>query len=182
MAKKKVLIGITASIAAYKAYDVIRALQKAEYDVRCMVSSDGLRFINKLTLEALLQECVYADLFGEYPDKRAVHIHLAEWADVIAIVPASADIIAKSACGIADDIVLSTLLASQAKVVFAPAMHSNMWQDTRTRKNVDTLTNLGISFVGPSDGTLSDGSHGVGHIAEVELIVQAIKNATSVAS
>jgi phosphopantothenoylcysteine synthetase/decarboxylase len=182
MAGKKILIGITASISAYKTYDVIRALQKEDYEVRCMVSPDGVRFINTLTLEAILQNVVYTDLFGNYPDKRAVHICLAEWADVIAIVPASADIIAKAACGIADNIILSTLLASKAQVLFAPAMHTHMWRHVQTQKNVDTLQGLGISFVGPIEGALSDRTQGVGHIASVETIVGAIKKATTVAT
>jgi phosphopantothenoylcysteine decarboxylase / phosphopantothenate---cysteine ligase len=179
MKKKKILIGITASIAAYKAYDLIRVLQKEGAQVKCMATKDAMRFINKTTLEALLKDRVFDDLFGDYADKQAVHIALAEWADSILIMPASADMIAKCSCGIADDIVLATLLATHARVYFVPAMHSNMWTHAITQKNVETVKNMGATFIGPDTGILSDGTRGVGHIAASEEIIATLKSALS---
>lgn len=173
--KKNILIGITGSIAAYKTYDVIRSLKKAGYAVRCVVSSGGRHFVNKLTLETILHENVYVELFGEYVEKKAVHIPLADWADVIAVVPATADIMAKMACGIADELLLSVVLASHARIVCAPAMHSNMWLNPITQENVAKLKKCGFSFVGPVEGALSDGTTGVGHIASQDAIVAAIE-------
>ncbi len=171
---KKILIGITASIAAYKAYDLIRHLQKQGAIVRCMVTNDGMQFVNKVTLQALLQDEVHCDLFGDYTQKRAVHISLSDWADVVCVVPATADFIAKSAVGIADNLVLSTLLATKAKLIFAPAMHSNMWLHPMTQSNVEKLKSFGAEIVVPETGTLSDGTEVVGHIAPLDDIVSAI--------
>lgn len=174
MKGKNILIGITASIAAYKAYDLIRYLQKHGASVRCMVTPEGMQFVNKMTLQALLQDEVYSDLFADYAQKRAVHIDLSEWADALCIVPATADALAKTAVGIADNVLLATLLATQAKILFAPAMHSNMWVHPATQSNIDTLKARGAEIVVPATGTLSDGTEGVGHIASLDDIVQAI--------
>lgn len=180
MKGKKILVGISASIAAYKAYDVIRFFQKEGAHVRCMVTKDGLRFISKTTVEALVQECLFDDLFGDYPNKQAVHIALAEWAEAVVIIPASADILAKYACGIADNIVLATLLATPAKQYWVPAMHTNMWSHAMTQKNVVAIKKLGATFIGPETGMLSDGTQGVGHIAAVEEIVSTLKTDLSI--
>jgi phosphopantothenoylcysteine decarboxylase/phosphopantothenate--cysteine ligase len=174
MKNKNILIAITASISAYKAYDVIRHIQKRGGNVRCIVTEDGMQFVNKLTLEALLQNQIYSDPFGDYVEKRAIHIALAEWADVVCVVPATADCIAKTVVGIADDIVLSTLLATCAKKIFAPAMHTNMWLNPITQANVEKLKSLGVHIVTPAEGSLSDGTQGVGHIAPLEDIARAI--------
>jgi len=179
---KNILIGITASIAAYKSYDLVRFLQKKGANVRCMVTKDGMQFVNKITLQALLQDEVYSELFSDYSEKRAVHISLSDWADVVCIVPATADFLAKAVVGIADNIVLSTLLATKAHTVFAPAMHSNMWLHPVTQANVEKLKQLGTNIVTPATGALSDGTEGVGHIASLEDIVCAIEKSLSQAS
>ena len=124
--EKKILIGITASIAAYKTYDAIRFFRKEGARVRCMISADANYFVSPVTIEALTGERVYDDLFKSYSLGRAVHIDLAEWADIVCVVPATADMLAKAAAGICDDIVLATVLAAKAHVVYATAMHYNM--------------------------------------------------------
>jgi phosphopantothenoylcysteine decarboxylase/phosphopantothenate--cysteine ligase len=172
---KKVIVGISGSIAAYKSYDLIRALQKENVDIRCVVTDAGMQFVNKLTLESLLQDSIYTDLFGDYPEKRAIHIALAEWADLVMIVPASADIMAKAAVGLADDLLSSIMLATQAKIVLVPAMHSNMWNHPCTQENVKKLETRGYSFIGPAMGMLADGSHGIGHISSLETILETMK-------
>ncbi|MBU1864334.1 MAG: bifunctional 4'-phosphopantothenoylcysteine decarboxylase/phosphopantothenoylcysteine synthetase, partial [Candidatus Omnitrophica bacterium] len=114
----KILVGITGSIAAYKVYDLIRLLRRNGAEVRCVVTHAGMHFVNKLTLETLLNHRIYTDLFDEYADKRAVHVPLADWADVVVVVPATADILAKVSVGIADELLTSVILATQANVLF----------------------------------------------------------------
>ena len=172
---RRIIIGISGSIAAYKSYDLIRALQREKAQIRCVVTTAGMQFINKITLETLLQDTIYTDLFGDYAEKRAIHIALAEWADLVVIVPASADIMTKAACGIADDLLSCIILATQAKIVFIPAMHSNMWNHLCTQENVKKLKTLGYSVIGPEMGILADGSHGVGHISSLEKIMKTIR-------
>ena len=172
--KKKVLIGNTGSIAAYKVYDVIRTLQKQDIEVKCVVTKAGEKFISKVTLEAFLRSPIYGELFGDYSDKRAVHIPLAEWADVVAIIPATANIMAKVACGIADELLTSVILATKSKGIFVPAMHTNMWNNVATQDNVKKLQSYGYSFIGPEIGMLSDGTSGIGHIASHDMIFNGI--------
>ena len=143
-----ILIGVTGSIAAYKAYDIARALKKDGHCVRCMLSPGGEKFINKLTMESLLLEEVLYDMWDENSDdKRSIHIRTAEWADLIAVVPASADFMARIAYGMADCVLSATVLAAVCKKLIAPAMHTNMWQNPITQDNVSRLIQFDFEFM-----------------------------------
>lgn len=172
---KRILICISGSISAYKAYDIVRILQRKKAKLKCALTTAGKHFVSEVTLQGLLQEEIHTDLFGSYQDKKAIHIHLAEWADIVAIIPASANILARVAQGMADDIVTSVILATKAPIVVVPAMHTNMWTNVATQQNVNTLKERGHIFVGPVAGALSDGSEGVGHIASCDEIIEVLE-------
>lgn len=176
MAGKKVLLGVTGSIAAYKSCDIINALRKAGCAVKVAMSADAGHFITPLTLQTLSGDRVACDMFEE-PEKWDVcHVSLAEWADLILIAPASADMIAKLACGSADSIVSAAVLAAKGKVLIAPAMNDRMYKHKAVQANIDKLKKFGYRFVGPKSGHLACGYTGTGHIADVKDIVQAVKN------
>ena len=175
MAKKRVLIGVTGSIAAYKSCDVISLLRKLGFETKAVMSRDSKHFITPLTLQTLSCNQVITDMFA-LPEKWDVyHTSLAEWADLILIAPASADIISRMACGLADDILSATVLASKAKVLIAPAMHEKMYKHKAVQENIARLKRFGYKFIGPKRGYLACGYEGMGHIADVEDIVKAAK-------
>jgi phosphopantothenoylcysteine decarboxylase / phosphopantothenate---cysteine ligase len=171
---KKIVLGISGSIAAYKVYDLIRQLQKEGADIKCIVTNAGLEFVTPVTLEALLQAPIYTKLFDDYQERKAIHISLADWADAVVVVPASADIIAKIAGGLADDLLSSVLLATGGKIIIVPAMHTNMWNNPFTQSNVKKIHDHGIPFIGPEEGLLSNGNKGIGHIASLETILKQL--------
>ncbi len=171
---KNVLIIVSGSIAAYKAYDLIRSLARRGDNVKVSVTESGLRFVSEDVLRAFLKDEVYTSLWKEYSLKGAIHILLADWADTIVVFPATADIIFKSAMGVADDLASSVILASTARKIFVPAMHTNMWNNSATVCNVSRLKDMGALFVGPVKGHLSDGTEGEGHIAGIKDVIAAI--------
>ncbi len=171
---KNILISVCGSISAYKSYDLIRSLVKKGYNVKCSASEGGSEFLNYTTLQALLNSEVYDDIFEMYDMKGAIHIKLAEWADTIVVFGATADFMAKAAIGVADDIVLATNLATKSNIICVPAMHTNMWNHPATQANVKTLKSFNYNFVDPIEGTLADGTTGVGHIADQEDILAKI--------
>lgn len=171
---KKVLIGITGSISAYKVYDIVRALTKEGCSVRCMLSEGGKRFMNKLILESLTVHEVIDSMWDERTEKKSPHISSADWADVLAVVPATADMISKARVGAGDCVLSATLLAMNGPVLMAPAMHTNMWNNAAVQENVNVLKERGIKIIGPAEGSLCDGSVGAGHIADSEEIINEI--------
>lgn len=168
----KVALFVTGGIAAYKACEVMRGLQKAGHEVRVAMTQDATRFVGPLTFEALTHHPVLTDLYGQ-PDDPIPHITLSEWADVALVCPATANVMAKMAAGIADDAVSSTLLACACPVLVAPAMNVRMWGNAATQANVATLQTRGVSFVMPGVGLLACGDTGEGKLATVEEIVGA---------
>lgn len=175
MVGKKILLGVTASIAAYKSCDIISSLRRLGHEVKVAMSPDAKHFITPLTLQTLSSNEVIADMF-EPPQKwDACHISLAEWSDLILVAPASADMIAKLACGSADCILSATVLSSKAKVLIAPAMNDKMYKHKAVRQNIAELKKFGYEFVGPKKGHLACGYIGMGHIADVADIVAAAK-------
>lgn len=175
MAGKKILLGVTGSIAAYKSCDIINSLRKSGYEVKVIMSPHSKHFITPLTLQTLSQNEVITDMF-ELPARRDIcHLSLAEWADLILIAPASADMVSKLACGLADCILSATVLSSRAKVLIAPAMNDKMYKHKAIQENIAKLKNYGYKFIGPKRGRLACGYEGIGHIADVEEIVQVIK-------
>jgi len=176
MSGKKILLGVTGSIAAYKSCDIINALKKAGYAVKVAMSADAGHFITPLTLQTLSGDKVTVDMF-ELPEQWGVcHVSLAEWADLILIAPATADMIAKLACGSADSIVSAVVLAAKGKVLIAPAMNDRMYKHKAVHENIEKLKKFGYKFINPKSGPLACGYIGTGHIADVKDIVRAVKN------
>lgn len=175
MAGKKVLVGVTASIAAYKSCDIINSLRKSRYEVKVVMSPDATHFITPLTLATLSSNEVITDMF-EPPVKWGVlHVSLAEWADLVLIAPASADMISRLACGSANCVLSAAVLSSKAKILIAPAMNEKMYKHKAVQENIARLKKFGYKFVGPKKGRLACGYEGMGHIADVEDIVKTVK-------
>lgn len=170
--EKQVLLGVCGGIAAYKACEVLRGLQKAGCSVRVAMTADAERFVGKATFEALSGFPVADDLY-RYPDGPIPHITLAEWADLALVVPATANVMAKLAAGIADDCLSTTLLACRCPVLMAPGMNVHMWQNAATQANAAKLAERGVCFVGPDSGRLACGEVGEGKLAPVDEIVSA---------
>ena len=174
----KILLGITGGIAAYKAADLARLLTNRGHVVRCVLTEAGARFITPLTLAALTGEPCY----GANPDRHewrpspvVEHIELARWADIVAIVPATADSLGKTANGLANDLLSTVLLATKAPVLWAPAMNTAMWEHPAVRANVERLKSFGHQLVEPEEGLLACGEAGPGKLADIERIVDAIR-------
>ena len=167
-----VLLAVCGGIAAYKACEVLRGLQKAGCDVRVTMTADAERFVGVSTFEALSGHPVACDLYA-YPESPIPHIALADAADVAVVVPATANVMAKMAAGLADDCLSTTLLACACPVLVAPGMNVHMWQNPATQANVETLRSRGVRFAGPDEGRLACGDVGEGKLASVEAIVAA---------
>jgi len=168
-----IVLGVTGSIAAHKAADLASQLAKEDgAAVRVVMTSDALRFISPLPFKTLSRNPVVTDLYDEEEGWRPTHIKLADEASLLLIAPATANIIAKVALGIADDALTCIALAlnAQAKILIAPAMNGKMWLHPATQQNVAVLKGRGVEFIGPDDGLLSCGYEGVGRLWPVEKI------------
>lgn len=168
-----VLLAVCGGIAAYKAVEVMRGLQHAGCDVRVVMSDDAERFVGAPTFVALSGHPVADDLYA-YPESSTPHIFLANWADIVVVVPATANVLAKMANGIADDCLTTTLVAVHSPVVIAAAMNTHMWENPATQANVHVLAERGARFVDPVDGLLACGDVGEGKLADVNVIVKAV--------
>ncbi len=166
-----IVVGITGGIAAYKAVNVIRGLVLAGHDVHVVATEAALRFVGRPTLEAISRNTVNTDLYEAVAEVR--HVALGQAADLIVIAPATANTIAKLAAGLADDLLGTTVLASRAPLVLAPAMHTEMWQNPATVANIVTLRSRGVHLVGPVSGQLTGKDQGQGRMAEPDDIVTA---------
>jgi phosphopantothenoylcysteine decarboxylase len=171
-AGKNVVLGVTGSIAAYKAADLASRLTKQGAAVRVVMTADALRFITPLAFRTLSRNPVVTDLYDEEDGWKPTHIRLADEADLLLIAPATANNLAKLACGIADDALTCIALAlnPRAKVLLAPAMNGKMWLHPATRQNVAMLQSRGVEFIGPEEGMLSCGYEGLGRFWEPEKI------------
>ncbi|MBP7792041.1 MAG: bifunctional phosphopantothenoylcysteine decarboxylase/phosphopantothenate--cysteine ligase CoaBC [Candidatus Goldbacteria bacterium] len=177
--QKKILLGITGSIAAYKSCDLIRLLQNNGFEVVCIMTSSATKFITPLTLKSLSGNDVFINMFPDSDDSgtATLHIDLARDCELILVAPATANIIGKTASGIADDLLSAVIMATDKKVIFAPAMNTNMWHNKIVQGNVNKLKSMGYVFVGPTSGKLACGDVGEGHIADPELIKDAVLSA-----
>jgi len=173
----KVLLGVTGGIAAYKAAELIRGLTELGHEVRVLPTQNALRFIGATTLEALSHNVVDSDLYTEVESVK--HIELAQWADVIVVAPATASFLARTASGLADDLLGNVILASTGRIVVAPAMHTEMWFNQATEANVSTLKARGVEFVEPGVGRLTGSDSGVGRLADTADILLAITSSGS---
>ena len=167
---KTIVLGVTGGIAAYRAADLASLLTKAGHVVRVVMTSDAQRFITPLPFKTLSRNPVITDLYDEADGWKPQHIELADAADLLLIAPATANVIAKLAHGIADDALSCIALAlnPKARVLIAPAMNGKMWQHPATQLNANTLKARGAEFIGPEEGMLSCGYEGVGRLWPVE--------------
>ena len=187
MAKKKtnldklnVLLGVSGGVAAYKAVDLASKLTGAGAKVNTVMTQNACELIGPKSFESVTCSRVFTDLWSSCEEYEIGHIALVDWADVIVVAPATANIIGKLANGICDDLLSTVLCACWNKqILIAPAMNENMWLNPAVGWNVKTITEMGIATIGPVEGRLACGSQGVGRMAEVEDIVEAIKKITS---
>lgn len=171
---KKVVLGITGGIAAYKSAGIVSRLRHAGAEVHVIMTRNATEFITPLTMRTLSANPVVTDTFAEPEEWNVEHVALAKLADVFVIAPATANILAKMACGIADDMLSTTVLATKAPVLAAPAMNTGMWTAEATRRNVQTLADRGVQFIGPDSGMLACGDEGAGRMSQPEEIVRRI--------
>jgi len=173
---KKIVLGVTGSIAAYKAADIIRCFQEHNCDVTVVMTKEAAEFITPLTLATLSGKNVYRDMFTNETQGRSWemgHIELSK-ADAIVIAPATANIIGKMAQGLADDFLTTLLIASRRPIFVAPAMNENMYKNQIVQANCTKLIKYGVRFIEPVKGKLACGVIGVGHLAETEKIINAV--------
>jgi phosphopantothenoylcysteine synthetase/decarboxylase len=169
---KNIVLGVTGSIAAYKAADLTSQLTKAGCDVHVVMTQDAQKFITPLPFKTLSRHPVTTDLYEEEEGWKPNHIRLADEAQLLLIAPATANILAKMAHGIADDALSCIALAlnPQAKILVAPAMNGKMWLHPATQENVATLKKRGVQFIGPEEGMLSCGYEGIGRLWKIDEI------------
>lgn len=172
--KRCVCVGVTGGIAVYKALDVISQLKKKDIDVRVIMTKSATEFVTPLSFQSLSQNMVVTDMFAEPKAFEIQHISLAKRADVFLVVPATANIIGKVANGISDDMLSTTIMATKAKVIFAPAMNTNMYENRIVQDNIRKLKNYGYDFIEPASGRLACGDIGRGKLADVDVIVNKV--------
>ncbi|MGI5979654.1 MAG: phosphopantothenoylcysteine decarboxylase [Oscillospiraceae bacterium] len=173
---KNIVLGVTGSIAAYKAADIANILTKEGYNVDVILTRGGAQFITALTLQALSKNRVLTDVFQEDWPQEVKHISLAKKADLLLVAPASADIIAKLAYGIADDMLTTTALAmSGIPKLIAPAMNTNMYENPVVQDNLQKLAHYGWEIIDPKEARLACGDLGKGALADVKAIIQTVE-------
>lgn len=170
---KKIVVGVTGGIAAYKACDLVSRLKKRGAQVRVVLTEHACQFVQPLSFETLSGNPAYTDSFDRKYE--IGHVALAKWADLLLIAPATANCMAKMACGITDDLLSTTCLAVRCPVLVAPAMNSAMWRNPATQANLELLRSRGVHFVGPEAGHLACGDDDVGRMSEPEQIVEAVE-------
>ncbi len=176
LAGKNILLVISGGIAAYKALELIRLIRKDGGGVRCILTKGGEQFVTPLSVAALSEQEVHTDLWSLKDETEMRHIRLSREADLIVIAPASANLIAQLANGLADDLATTTLLAANKPILFAPAMNHMMWSNTATQENVQTLTARGYTIIPPVEGDMACGEYGVGRLAEPEDILAVLQS------
>ena len=171
---KTVVIGVSGGIAVYKALDVISKLRKKDINVHVIMTKSATEFVTPLTFQSLSQNMVITDMFAEPKAWEIQHISLAKKADLVVVVPATANIIGKVANGIADDMLSTTIMATKAPVIFAPAMNTNMYNNPIVQDNMNRLKSFGYQFISPASGRLACGDIGDGKLQDTDLIAETI--------
>ncbi len=174
LSNKRILLIISGGIAAYKSLELIRGIKKSGGSVRCILTKGGEQFVTPLSVAALSEDTVYTDLWSLKDETEMGHIRLSRECDLIVVAPASANILAKMANGLADDLATTTLLASDKPVMVCPAMNPQMWENPATKANIETLRKRGILIEGPAAGEMACGEIGHGRLLEPEKILSAI--------
>ncbi|EOU1690417.1 bifunctional phosphopantothenoylcysteine decarboxylase/phosphopantothenate--cysteine ligase CoaBC [Clostridium perfringens] len=170
--KKCVVVGVSGGVAVYKALDVISRLRKKDVEVHVIMTKSATEFVTPLSFQSLSQNMVITDMFAEPKAWEIQHISLAKKADLMLIVPATANIIGKVANGIADDMLSTTIMATKAPVVFCPAMNTNMYENPIVQRNISLLNELGYEFIEPASGRLACGDEGKGKLQDTEIIAE----------
>ena len=176
---KRVLLGISGGIAAYKSAELVRLLTKHNYEVRVVMTEAATRFISPLTFQALSAHPVHTQLLDADQENAMGHINLARWADLLLIAPATANCLAKFSYGLADDLLSTLYLAVECPVYIAPAMNQAMWLKPATQENIQRLIQHGVTFIGPDKGSQACGDIGPGRMTEPETILQSLNNQNS---
>ena len=172
--RKRVLLIISGGIAAYRSLELIRRLRERGLSVRCILTKSGSNFVTPLSLSALSEDRVYSDLFSLTDEAEMGHIQLSRDADLLIVVPATANILAKMAAGISDDLATTALLATDKPVMVVPSMNVRMWEHAATQANLQTLVARGVVPVGPVEGAMACGEFGAGRMSEVPEILEAV--------
>lgn len=174
--RKKILLGVTGSIAAYKAAEIVSLLVKEGAEVQVLMTREAAQFITPLTLKTLSRRPVFSDLWDAQGDWKPEHIAVADWADLFLVAPATAHMIACFAQGLAPEIIACTYLATRAPIVIAPAMNCKMYEHAATQENLEKLRARGNAIVEPVSGTLACGDAGKGKMASPEAILERVAN------
>ena len=175
MKNKEIILGISASIAIYKACMLMRRLKEEGFSVTIVMTPRAKEFIKPLLFERLSENKVYSELFSNNYDYKIEHISLAEKADLVLLAPATADLIGRIASGIADDLLTSLVMSTKTPVWICPAMDENMYKNKIVQQNIKKLKSYGYKFIGPEKGKLASGKIGFGRMADVEAIVKEVK-------
>ena len=174
--KPSVLLGVSGGVAAYKAVDLASKLTALGAVVKTVMTENACRFVGPKSFEAVTCSAVFTSLWSPPEDHKSTHIALVDWADIVVVAPATANIIGKAANGICDDLLSTTLCAASARpVLLAPAMNNNMWNSPAVQRNVRALKEMGLELVGPVEGRLANGAMGMGRMAEPQEILAAIE-------
>jgi phosphopantothenoylcysteine decarboxylase/phosphopantothenate--cysteine ligase len=177
MRDRQILVGVTGGIAAYKIADLVRALKREGALVRVVMTENATRFVAPLTFETLSGNPVSLSMWERRSESATEHIDLARWANTFVIAPATANVIATLALGLADDLLSTTALATEAPLIVAPSMNATMWRHPAVLQNVETLVSRGARLVGPDDGELACGESGPGRMAAANEILAAVRAA-----
>jgi len=172
--KTNIVLGVTGSIAAYKACDIVRRLQDKGCTVRVMMSACAEKFVTPLTFEALSHQPAVRDMFARDAQWDMAHISLASWADVVVIAPTTANMIGEIAGGLADDLISCVVTATKAPVLLAPAMNTGMFTNSMVQENISKLKKHGVKILDPKSGKLACGDEGCGALADVDDIVKEV--------
>ena len=175
MKNKKILVIICGGISAYKSLEVIRSLKKRDVSVKTILTKSGKNFVTPLSISSLSQEKVYEDIFSAENEAEMDHISLSRWADLILIVPATANTISKLSYGLTEDLASTVVLASDKQVFLVPAMNVRMWEHKATRKNLNTLFGFGYKFIGPVDGEMACGEYGKGKMSSPRQVISYLE-------
>ena len=173
---KRVLLIIGGGISAYKALDVIRLLVKNNVEVKTILSKSGKEFVTPLSITALSQNKVFEDIFDSHNEKEIDHISLSRWADIILVIPTTANMMTKLSAGKAEDLATTVILASNKDIILVPAMNVRMWLHKATQKNLNNLLDYGYKFIGPVDGEMACGEYGEGKMSSPRQIFSFISN------
>ena len=172
---RRIVLGVSGGIAAYKAADLASKLVGAGAEVRCVLTGNATRFVTPLTFESLTGRPAPTDTFDRSGGETYNHLALADWGEILVVAPATANVLAKAAGGLGDDLLSTALLSFPGPVLFAPAMNCHMWAHPAVVENVEKLRRRGANFVGPGEGRLACGEIGLGRMAEVPEILAAIE-------